>query len=140
MITLEEVEGTKHTTEALALVCQKIGYKSSFAQLSFNNGATASDLFEFFDDNPGAIEAVLNWILEHKGVFPIVGNDEDEQEKYIDMVVNDSKINAIRQYRLDKGVLLKDADEEINKLIKEYCLNEIIQYDQTTNDYSYVAE
>lgn len=54
-------EGVK----TLSLVARGLGYKSIFGQLDFGNGSTASDLFEFFDDNPGAVEAVLTCVIEN---------------------------------------------------------------------------
>jgi ribosomal protein L7/L12 len=137
MITLEEVEGTKHTTEALALLCKKLGYKGEFDQLSFNNGATASNIFEFFDDNPGAIAAVVEFIIEHKNLYNIAEDAEDESDQYIEMVVNEGKINAIKQYRLDKGVLLKDASVYINKLLQDYISARVIEHNETEGDYFY---
>ena len=78
MPTRKEVEETGHTVEDLALLARKLGYKSRFYQLDFGNGATASDLFDFFEDNPGAIEAVVEFVLEN---HPNVTDDiEDEEE------------------------------------------------------------
>jgi|HubBroStandDraft_6_1064221.scaffolds.fasta_scaffold22206_8 hypothetical protein len=65
MVTRKDVENCGQTVEDLALLARKLGYRSRFGQLVFNNGATASDLFDFFEDNPGAIEAVLTWVLDH---------------------------------------------------------------------------
>jgi hypothetical protein len=69
MTTRREIEDTdtQHGAEGLALMARKLGYRSRFGQLAFNNGATASDLFEFFDDNPGAVEAVVQWVLDEHG-------------------------------------------------------------------------
>lgn len=63
-VTTKDVENCKHTYQDLALLARKLGYKRDWGQLDLGNGATASDLFDFFEDNPGAIEAVLNWLLE----------------------------------------------------------------------------
>ena len=63
--------------EGLAKMSQLLGYKSRFGQLMFNNGATASDLFEFFEDNPGAVEAVINWALEN---HPNAQDDVEDEE------------------------------------------------------------
>lgn len=66
MTTRKEIESIRPESgaEGLALMARKLGYESRFGQLMFNNGATASDLFEFLDDNPGAVEAVLQWVLD----------------------------------------------------------------------------
>jgi hypothetical protein len=68
--------------EGLAGMARELGYRSRFGQLQFNNGATASDLFEFFQDNPGAVDAVLTWVLDEGRDSD--GNelsDEDEDEE-----------------------------------------------------------
>ena len=65
MTTRKEIEDTRHDTEGLALMASKLGYRSDFRQLVMRNGASASDLFDFFDDNPGACEAVVDFVLEH---------------------------------------------------------------------------
>lgn len=64
--TRREIEDTRSEggAEALAAMARLLGYREQWGQLQFNNGATASDLFAFFDDNPGAVEAVVNWVLE----------------------------------------------------------------------------
>lgn len=120
MITTTEVEDTKHTIEGFALVCRKLGYKSEFGQLDFGNGTTASDVFEFFEDNPGAIEALLNWVVEHKTSFDqLVGNEGYDNEDLIDMVVSEGKLAAIKYYRnTHKNVMLKDAADYIDNLVK----------------------
>lgn len=60
--------------EDLALLVRDLGYKSELHQLQFRNGASASDLFDFFEDNPGALEAVVDWIHEN------YGDEEDEED------------------------------------------------------------
>ena len=66
MTTRSEIEeiNPEGGAQALAMMARRLGYVSHLAQLGFPNGATASDLFEFFDDNPGAVEAVVEWVLD----------------------------------------------------------------------------
>lgn len=66
-LTLKTIEDTNISdSESLAQLAKDLGYgDSSFGQLYFRNGACATNLFEFLDDNPGAIEAVVNWVLEN---------------------------------------------------------------------------
>jgi hypothetical protein len=66
--------------KGLALMARKLGYRSAFAQLAFGNGATASDLFDFFEDNPGAVEAVINWVVDRNQDVDGQPLDEDEED------------------------------------------------------------
>lgn len=47
------------------------------------NGATASDLFEFLRDNPGACEAVLTWICDEGCTQDGVKVDDADAEEEI---------------------------------------------------------
>jgi len=64
MITKREIEDTGHGAASLAKLANHLGYKGVADQLQFPNGFFASDLIAFFEDNPGACEAVVNWVLE----------------------------------------------------------------------------
>jgi|HubBroStandDraft_5_1064220.scaffolds.fasta_scaffold217779_1 hypothetical protein len=65
--------------------CNEVFSYAAFAQLAFGNGATASDLFDFFEDNPGAVEAVINWVvdivllIERLSVNILVSEEDDEE-------------------------------------------------------------
>lgn len=65
-------------SEDLCKLVELIGYrqKGRFAinQLQCNNGAYVSSLTHFFDDNPGAMEAIAQFIIEH-----IDGYELDEE-------------------------------------------------------------
>lgn len=74
--TRSDVENAKVSVEGMADLACKMGYKEKWGQLQFNNGASATDLFNFFEDNPGAIEAVYNWVLEHS---PLEEESEEEE-------------------------------------------------------------
>jgi hypothetical protein len=66
MSLLSEIENlrTDQGAKTLAKMARLLGYHSPLAQLAFGNGATASDLFDFFEDNPGAVEAVIDWVID----------------------------------------------------------------------------
>lgn len=81
MVSTNEIYDSKDTVEDFALICKKMGYNSGFNQLTFHNGASASNLFEFFEDNPDAIRVLKDWILKHKNVFNIVEEEEEEEEE-----------------------------------------------------------
>ncbi len=74
-MTLREVEDTDQSSEGLAMLARRLGYRSRMGQLVMRNGATASDLFEFLDDNPGACEAVIDWVLEEGPRHGLVEDD-----------------------------------------------------------------
>lgn len=87
MATRKEIEEirTEGGAEELARMAQLLGYRARFGQLTFNNGATATDLFDFFEDNPGAVEAVVQWVLDsgcnRDGSLLDEDDDEDEEEE-----------------------------------------------------------
>ncbi len=84
MITKSKIEDTSPSSEGLANLARLLGYKNVCDQLQFNNGAFASDLLAFFDDNPGACESVINWVLENGLTADgeeIPDEDEDEDEE-----------------------------------------------------------
>lgn len=80
MVTLNEIYDSRDTVEEFALICKKLGYQSKFTQLDFNNGASATNLFDFFSDNPGAISALKDWIIDNKEHF-VQLTDEDEEDE-----------------------------------------------------------
>ncbi len=56
------IEGSRGF-ENLCRLARAIGYRDPMYQLQFRDGCVG-DLMVFFEDNPGAIEAVINWIAE----------------------------------------------------------------------------
>src|SRR5579885_2882519 len=74
---IEEMDLRK--SEDLCKLAEMLGYKSTgrFAinQLQCNNGAFASSLLSFFDDNPGAMEALKEWVLDNCDL-----DEEDDEE------------------------------------------------------------
>lgn len=54
----------KRGVEFLAKLCRRLGYKDSTYFGQFAPDGCYGDLIEFFEDNCGAIEAVLEWIVE----------------------------------------------------------------------------
>ena len=50
--------------ENLCKIVRAIGYRDSMNRMQFR-GACIGDLLEFFEDNSGAIDAVISWIEEH---------------------------------------------------------------------------
>lgn len=89
MAKRSEIEDTRQTAEGIALMAKKLGYGGPWGQLTFPNGASATDLIEFLNDNPGACAAIVEWVLEH--VCDSDGNeleDEDEDEGILELCEN----------------------------------------------------
>jgi hypothetical protein len=60
---------TLYRAEDLCQLAEDLGYKESgrYAcnQLQCSNGAYVSSLVNFLNDNPGAMDAVRDWVLEN---------------------------------------------------------------------------
>lgn len=71
-----------NSSDDLCQLAEMLGYgEGGFQQLQCRNGAFVSSLLAFFDDNPGAMEAVVEWVLEN---HPEVEEDEEEEEEECD--------------------------------------------------------
>ena len=49
----------------LCALVEQLGYRGSFQQLTFNNGASVSSLLNFLEDNPGCVESILDWVQDN---------------------------------------------------------------------------
>ena len=78
-VKFSEVEETKQTVSGLCGLARKLGYKDPAYQLANSDGTIVGDLLCFFDDNPGACEAVIEWVLTNQKILNVV-EDEDEEE------------------------------------------------------------
>jgi hypothetical protein len=76
-MTSEEIENTKQTYQGLCKLASKLGYKDPFYQLQNSDGSVVGDLLAFFEDNPGACEAVIEWASENYGTVEL----EDEADE-----------------------------------------------------------
>lgn len=73
MATRDEIESV-HNVEGLCTVARSLGYKDPCYQLQISRDACVGDLLCFFEDNPGAVSAVAEWMLENCEV------EEDEDD------------------------------------------------------------
>lgn len=81
-VTRREVEDVGDW-EDLCLLVRKLGYRGVADQLLIGNGAAVSDLIEFLEDNQGAIEVIVQWIVDegcHRDGEPIDDEEEEEEE------------------------------------------------------------
>ncbi len=67
MATQKEIENLNLVrSQDLCKLAEMLGYsRGVIGQLQNNNGIFVSSLLDFFDDNPGAMGAVAEWVLEH---------------------------------------------------------------------------
>jgi predicted Zn-ribbon and HTH transcriptional regulator len=77
----------------LCCLAHELGFKDPFKQLSMSGGGCVGDLLVFFEDNPGAIAAVYEWISDQyqeelKELAPL---DEDENNE--DTVQGEELVN-----------------------------------------------
>lgn len=61
---LDYTEGERGV-KCLAKIVRDLGYKDSMRYGGYDNGACVGDLLEFLGDNPGAIQAVHDWIRKN---------------------------------------------------------------------------
>jgi hypothetical protein len=79
--TKSEVEDVQlRRSEDLCKLAEMLGYRRSFGQLQCSNGAYVSSLLDFFDDNPGAMEALHEWVVDHIDAYELPEDDEEEED------------------------------------------------------------
>lgn len=65
------------TIQGLCKMSRDLGYKDPCSQLINNDGSVVGDFLYFLEDNPGAIEAVMEWAADHY-------EQEEDEEEYED--------------------------------------------------------
>lgn len=75
-MTVDDIEDTDQSSKGLARLARKLGYKDPFKQLMYDDGSVVGDLLEFLDDNPGACEAVIEWVLDNAHLWGVEEGDE----------------------------------------------------------------
>lgn len=66
----------------LGRICRLLGYKD-FQNFGYFDGASYGDLINFLEDNPGAVEAIYEWMLENytEELDELVKSDENEESE-----------------------------------------------------------
>lgn len=78
MATRKSIENLRiRKSDDLCKMAEDLGYKCPWGQLQCNNGAFVSSLLDFLDDNPGAMEAIQEWVLEN---CDLEETDDEEDE------------------------------------------------------------
>lgn len=78
MATIQDIQKLRFNTKGICRLAKALGYDGSLGP-TFSDGTSLGSLVEFFDDNPGACEAVLEWAQENCDLDDEEG-DEDEDE------------------------------------------------------------
>lgn len=77
-----DILNTRDTPDALCELVEKLGYKQKgrFAinQLQCSNGAFVSSLIHFFEDNPDAVSAVVDWAADNLSEEETADDFEDD--------------------------------------------------------------
>ncbi len=76
-----DIEDTRSTVEGLCGLAAKLGYRDPCQQLINNDGSCIGDLLTFFEDNPGAVAAVVEWVLDNGDCYDLTDEDESELEE-----------------------------------------------------------
>lgn len=71
-------------SDDLCELVEKIGYRQQPYQLQCNNGSFVSSLLYFFDDNPGAMEVLAEWIEDNYADELEEECEEDDEEIQVD--------------------------------------------------------
>ncbi len=77
----KEIEDIRlRRSEDLCRLVEELDYRHDPKQLQNNNGSYVSSLLHFFDDNPGAMEAVQEWIADNHAEEYEEEEEEEEEE------------------------------------------------------------
>ena len=65
--------------KSLCRIADELGYNDPLHQIVNNDGSCIGDLICFLEDNPGAIEAIINWTKDNyqEELDEINSDDED---------------------------------------------------------------
>lgn len=76
-LTSNDIDSAPTTAEGLCEVVEKLGYRAWVSQLQCKNGAFVSSLLAFFNDNPGAVEVLYDFIRDN---HPVKEEGVDDSE------------------------------------------------------------
>jgi len=97
---LHRLEGRKGV-EAVCQLAAVLGYKDPMYFGQLTNKATVGDLLYMMEDNPGMVEAMVNWVRE---------SNNPDHRVMLEMAVK-AEDAAVDQY---EGGVCPDCGEEIN--------------------------
>ncbi len=73
----------------LCYLSEAIGYKDKYPQLVLNNGSAVSSLVNFLQDNPGAIQAIYDWVEDNYNLELESYDFEDSLDEDEDSLIED---------------------------------------------------
>lgn len=122
---LDRTEGPKGV-ENLAKLVHFMGYSDFQHYGQLRGGACLGDILEFLEDNPGAIEALQNWIREQ-------GSDDDSWDeeiaahlgeadalKAVDTLTEEACIKLLKGASEDDESLEDVSLEDMRALVRDY--------------------
>lgn len=80
-MTKSEILDTKETVVGICELARKLNYHDSLRFGSLDSQNCLGDLVEFLNDNPGAINAMIEWTADAYGTDE---EEDDEEEEYED--------------------------------------------------------
>jgi hypothetical protein len=60
-----KIESTRQTVNGLCKLARNLGYHDPNQQMINSDGSCVGDLLQFFEDNPGACEKVIQWAADN---------------------------------------------------------------------------
>ena len=91
-----DVESVRHDSKGMTQLAKLLGYDDKWFLGPYDsNGNSIGSFLEFLDDNPGACEAIVEFVLEH-------GRDREGEEleepcQHEDTYVNDRQQEVCRE-------------------------------------------
>lgn len=85
MATIKELKKINpRTADDLCKIAEILGYRRrTGGQLTCRNGAQVTSLIDFLNDNPGLIEAMMNWTFDNV-ILEDDDDDDDDEELELD--------------------------------------------------------
>ncbi len=77
-MTESDFDNMRMTVPELCRMAEELGYNEEPRQLQHNNGAYVSSLCHFLEDNPGAMEVLVEWARDNYAEEDEEESDEDE--------------------------------------------------------------
>jgi hypothetical protein len=76
--SIHHFEGTTGVKN-LAKVARLLGYIDT-QRFGYFDGGCYGDLINFLEDNPGACEAIIDWIRDNQEVWDLTEDEEEEED------------------------------------------------------------
>ena len=64
-MSIRDLLDSRNSFEGLCGIARELGYRDPCCQLMNRDGSCVGDLIYFLEDNPGAMETLMDWIREN---------------------------------------------------------------------------